>query len=664
MKRTFAFLVTLVSFSSIVAAQNAPGGPPPALPSVQPNPALIVEGIPPIPTSIAQQADRYTQVRSAAFLDWHPKQREMLISTRFGDVPQVHRVLAPGAARTQLTFFPDRVTSAHYEPVNGRYFIFSKDIGGGEWYQYYRYDLDSGDIALLTDGKSRNLAAVFANHSGRFAYVSTRRNGQDTDLWLMDASDPKTDHMLVELQGGGWQPTDWSPDDKELLLYQEVSANESYVWLVDVASGQKRLLTAKQQEQVAYGEAKFSKDGKGFYTTSDRESEFQRLAYFDLISLQPKYLTTDIKWDVEEFDISPDGHTIAFVTNEDGTGIIRFIDAASGRQKAGPQLPVGVVAGIKWHQNGRDLAFSLSSAKSPLDSYSFDVQTGKLDRWTTSETGGLNPANFVLPDLIHWKSFDGRMLSAYLYKPANGKFAGRRPVIINIHGGPEGQSRPGFSAGTNYYVNELGAAVIFPNVRGSTGYGKSFLKLDNGFQREDSYNDIGALIDWIKQNPDLDGSSIMVTGGSYGGHMTWNVATRYDDELCCQLPVVGMTNLVTFLEHTEPYRRDLRRVEYGDERDPKMRAFMERIAPMNNWQKITKPTFVIAGQNDPRVPVSESQQMVEKLRGGGVPVWFLVAKDEGHGFSKKKNQDFQFYATILFVKKFLLKQPVEGSPRQ
>jgi len=598
-------------------------------------------------------------VRSAAFLDWHPTKREMLISTRFGDVPQVHRVVAAGAARTQLTFFPDRVGSAHYDPVNGKYFIFSKDIGGGEWFQYYRDDSDTGDITLLTDGKSRNLGAVFANHAGQFAYVSTRRNGQDTDLWVMDASDAKTDHMLLQLHGGGWQPTDWSPDDKQLLLLQEISANETYVWLVDVAAGQKKLLTPKAQEQVAYGDAKFSKDGKGFYTTTDRDSEFQRLAYVDLVSLQPKYLTTEIKWDVDEFDVSPDGRTIAVVTNEDGAGVIRLLDTASGRQKPGPRIPLGIVERLKWHKNGQDVAFSLSSAKSPLDTYSFDAQTGKLDRWTSSETGGLNPANFVTPELIHWKTFDGKTISGLLYKPAADKFSGKRPVIINIHGGPEGQSRPGFSAQTNYYVGELGVAVIFPNVRGSTGYGKTFLKLDNGFQREDSYKDIGSLIDWVKQNPALDGSSIMVTGGSYGGHMTWNVATRYDDQLCCQLPVVGMTNLVTFLEHTEAYRRDLRRVEYGDERDPKMREFLERIAPMNNSQNITKPTFVVAGQNDPRVPVSESQQMVEKLRGGGVPVWFLVAKDEGHGFSKKKNQDFQFYATIMFVKQFLLKQPVE-----
>lgn len=648
-------LVTFTLSSAIAVAQNAPSGPPQQPQFVKPNDALVEQGIPGIPESIAEQANRYTQVRSAAFLDWNPARREMLISTRFGDTPQVHRVLVPGGARTQLTFFPDRVGSALYEPVKGRYFIFSKDIGGGEWFQYYRYDLDDGDITLLTDGKSRNLGAVFANRSGQFAYVSTRRTGQDHDLWIMDASDPKSDHMLLALQGGGWSPSDWSPDDKQILLLQEVSANESYLYLVDVASGEKKLVTPKTGEQVAYGESRFSKDAKGVYVTTDRDSEYQRLAYIDLSTLQPRYLTSDIKWDVDTFDISPDGGMIAFVTNEDGASVLRLLDTATGRQKQVSDLPLGVINRVKWSKDGQDIGFSLSSAKSPLDTYSFNVKTGKIDRWTTSETGGLNPANFVTPELIHWKSFDGREISGLLYKPG-AKFSGKRPVIINIHGGPEGQSRPGFSPSTNYFVDELGVAEIFPNVRGSTGYGKSYLKLDNGMKREDSYKDIGSLIDWVKQQPELDGSDIMVTGGSYGGHMTWAVATRYDQELCCQLPVVGMTNLVTFLEHTEPYRRDLRRVEYGDERDPKMREFLERVAPMNMSQNITKPTFVVAGQNDPRVPVSESEQMVQKLQGNGVPVWFLVAKDEGHGFSKKKNQDFQFYATIMFVKKYLLKE--------
>jgi dipeptidyl aminopeptidase/acylaminoacyl peptidase len=228
-------------------------------------------------------------------------------------------------------------------------------------------------------------------------------------------------------------------------------------------------------------------------------------------------------------------------------------------------------------------------------------------------------------------------------------------VIVDIHGGPEGQARPWFQAENNYFVNEFGIAVIQPNVRGSTGYGKTFVKLDNGFLREGSYKDIASLLDWIRTRPDLDADKIMVTGGSYGGHMTLAVATFYADRIRCALDVVGPSNLVTFLENTSAYRRDLRRVEYGDERDPKMREFLNRIAPLNNTDKIVKPLFVVQGGNDPRVPLSESQQIVRAVRQRGTPVWYLMAKDEGHGFAKKRNRDFQLYATMLFIKEYLLK---------
>jgi dipeptidyl aminopeptidase/acylaminoacyl peptidase len=228
-------------------------------------------------------------------------------------------------------------------------------------------------------------------------------------------------------------------------------------------------------------------------------------------------------------------------------------------------------------------------------------------------------------------------------------------VIVNIHGGPEAQFRPGFAGRQNYLINELGCAMIFPNVRGSAGYGKTYVKLDNGFRREDSYKDIAALFDWIKTQPQLAADRIMVTGGSYGGHMTLAVATYYADRIRCALDVVGMSNLRTFLEHTESYRRDLRRVEYGDERDPKMREFMERTAPLNNAQKITKPLFVVSGANDPRVPKTEADQIVDTLKKQGTPAWYLLAKDEGHGFAKKKNADFQFYATVQFIREYLLK---------
>jgi len=321
-------------------------------------------------------------------------------------------------------------------------------------------------------------------------------------------------------------------------------------------------------------------------------------------------------------------------------------------------LPAGVIGNLSWHRNNRDLAFSFTSARSPDDCYSLDVISGKVERWTASETAVHTDA-FADAELIRWKSFDGKTISGFLYRPP-AKFSGSRPVLIDIHGGPEGQIRPGFLGRYNYYVNELGIAVVSPNVRGSTGYGKTYMKLDNGYLREDSYKDIRALIDWIGTRQDLDVNRIAVMGGSYGGHMTLAISTFYSDRIRCSIDVVGMSNLVTFLEHTEAYRRDLRRVEYGDERDPKMRDFLERIAPMNNIEKIRKPMLVVAGKNDPRVPVSESDQIVSALKKQGTPVWYMVAKDEGHGYRKKGNADFEFYASIAFLQKYLLPQNGNG----
>ena len=656
MGRRLSILFLVVASLSAVAQTAAQGQQN----FIRPGENLVLENIPPIPAAIADKANQYGEFRGALILDWHPSHREMLISTRFADVPQIHVVRAPGGARTQLTFFPDRTGGARYGP-DGSYFVFSKDVGGGEWFQYYRYEVADGKIALLTDGKSRNTRLHFAHGENRVAYSSTRRTGRDTDIWVMDPRDSATDRMVLQLEGGGWGVLDWSPDNKQLLLEQGLSANQGYLWLADVASGEKKLLTPKiGDDEIAYGQSRFSHDGKGIYVTTDRDSEFQRLVYFDLATMQPTYLTTDIKWDVDEFDLSPDGKSIAFVTNEDGVSKLYLMDTGSRKYRSVSGLPTGLIGAAGFHKNGRDLGFALNSARSTTDVYSLDTETGKIERWTFSEAGGLNTATFAEPQLIKWQTFDGKMLSGFLYSPDAAKFPGKRPVIVNIHGGPEGQSRPGFLGRSNYYLNELGVALVFPNVRGSTGYGKTFLKLDNGMHRDDTYKDIDALLDWIKQNPNLDGDKIMITGGSYGGHMAYAVAAFYNDKICCSLPVVGITSLVTFLEHTEPYRRDLRRVEYGDERDPKMREYLERIAPLNNAEKIRKPLFAVVGKNDPRVPWTESRQMMDKLKNSGTTTWFVTANDEGHGYVKKKNQDFQFYTTIMFVRQFLLNENVSA----
>jgi dipeptidyl aminopeptidase/acylaminoacyl peptidase len=645
MKGLFRFIIVMF-LSALALAQSD---------TVAPNENLVAEGIPKISASLAESVGRYTDFRNAFFASWNPTRREMLITTRFADTNQVHQVKFPGGARTQLTFFPDRVSSAAYEPVHGETFLFSKDVGGGEFFQLYLYDLKTGSITLLTDGKSRNTDPHWSYQGDRVAYGSTKRTGDDVDIWVVNPGDPASAHMVAQMEGGGWSVSDWSPDGKQLLINNGISAAESYVWLLDVETGKKELLTPKAGAEVAAHEnARFAKDGKGVYMTSDEDSEFQRLVYLDLATRKTKVLTTALQWDVSELALSQDGRWIAFEANEDGISKLHVYDTKMNLELPMPKLPVGVISGLEWRKGSRELGFTITMASQPFDAYSLDLALNKLERWTFSETAGLNTSGFSEPRLIHWKSWDDRSISGFLYKPP-ANFMGKRPVIISIHGGPEGQTRPDFLGFDNYFINELGAAVIFPNVRGSLGYGKTFQKLDNGFLREGSYKDISTLLDWIKTQPDLDAGKIMIIGGSYGGFMTLAVATNYNDRISCSVDIVGPSNLVTFLEHTSGYRKDLRRVEYGDEREPKMREYLESIAPANKAKNITKPLFVIAGANDPRVPASESAQMVEVVRKNGTPVWWLLGKDEGHGFAKKKNRDYQFYAIAEFVKEYLLK---------
>ena len=640
---------------------------------------LVVDGIPPIPADLVDQVGRYTEARAASFHDWHPTKPEILIGTRFGDTAQVHLVAQPGGARTQLTFFPDRVDAASYNPAKGDSFVFTKGAGGNEFNQNYRYDFATGEITLLTDGKSRNSGPEWSNSGAFIAYTSTRRNGADTDIYVAAPGDPKSDRMVAEVKGGGWQIDDWSPDDKQLLVLEYVSINESYLWLFDAQTGAKKEITprgAEGAEKVSYRSALFSKDGKGLFVTTDRESEYQRIAYIDLADGKHTYLVPDAKWDVDDWDLSHDGKFIAYTLNENGLSTLHMIEVMAGKGELTakplkdpaftPALSAPVISGLRWHRDPKQalLAFNVSGARSPSDVYTWSVAGGKsvTARWTASETGGIPATQFVEPELVRWKSFDAREITGYLYRPDAAKFPGPRPLIINIHGGPEAQFRPTFAGRNNYFINELGCAILFPNVRGSSGYGKAFLQLDNGLKREDSYKDISALLDWLPGRPNLDKDRVMVTGGSYGGFMTLAVATNYADRIRCALDIVGISHLATFLKNTESYRRDLRRVEYGDERDPAMLEFMDRTAPLNNAHKITKPMFVVQGANDPRVPKTEAVQIVDTLKKQGTPVWFLMANDEGHGFAKKNNADFQFYATIQFIREYLLEGRAPSRP--
>jgi len=614
--------------------------------------SLVSEHIPAIGMALVEKAEPYTESRSATLLDWAPNAHSLLVSTRFGSTAQVHRVLEPMGARTQLTFFPDRVANAIYPPHDESWILLVKDVGGGEFFQFYRFEPATGAITLITDGKSRNLNPVFSPDGKMLAFASTRRDGNDVDLWVEDPRDPASAKMLTQFAGGGLSVHDWSPDGKTIVAVDERSINDSTIYLIDAATGDKRAITPAG-EQVSWEAPRFAFGQPDLFVLTDKDSEFHRLCRLSFQGKLGTCLSGKIPWDVEDFDLSRDGKLAAFASNEDGIGKLHILSLATGKEIPAPELPLGVVTGLRFRRTGHEFGFSLSQAYQPADVFSFDADAAKLHRWTASETGGVSFKTAQPPRLIHWKAADGLTISGFLY-PANARFTGKRPVMIDIHGGPEGQSRPSFRGSMAYFTEEMGIAVIEPNVRGSTGYGKKYTLLDNGLKRQDSVHDIGALLDWIAEQPDLDNGRVVVTGGSYGGFMTLSVATQYDARIRCTVEIVGISNLRTFLEHTSGYRRDLRRVEYGDERDPSIREFMEKTAPANLSQNVTKPMFMIVGYNDPRVPYTESVQFKEKLEAQHTPVWFLMAKDEGHGYAKKPNRDFQFYATIAFLEANLL----------
>ncbi|MDX2186435.1 MAG: S9 family peptidase [Opitutaceae bacterium] len=623
-------------------------------PVITPNENLVVEGIPAIPASLASDLKRYTEARSAGFAGWHPTNLEMLVSTRFANTNQLHWVRQPLGMRKQVTFYDEPVSSAGFDPIDGAFFLFLKDQGGSEFSQLYRFDLADEKATLLSDGgRSQNGGVAWSNRGDRIAYGSTRRNGADRDIYVMNPREPKGERLVLENKGGGWGVADWSPDDSQLLVVERISVNESHLYLLSLADGSKEAVFPRTQTGVAFGDAVFSKDGKGLFVTTDRDSEFKRLAYVDLGSRKTTYLSTSLQADVEAISLSDDGRRLALEVNDHGVSRIYLMDTVTRVMTPVGSLPPAVIGITSWHKNNRHLGLVINSAMSPSDVHVLDADTGSVTRWTESELGGIPSASLREAELVSWKSFDGLEVTGFLYRPAP-KFTGKRPVIINIHGGPESQSLPIFQGRSNYYLNELGVAILYPNVRGSTGFGKTFVTLDNGYKREDSVKDIGALLDWVATQPDLDANRVMITGGSYGGYMTLACAIAYNERIRCSLAVVGISNFVTFLEATESYRRDLRRVEYGDERDPAMREFLIRISPTTRAAKISKPLFIVQGRNDPRVPRGEAIQMVETVRKNGSPVWYLEAKDEGHGFRKKINADFQFYATIRFVQEHLL----------
>ncbi len=622
---------------------------------VIPNENLITENIAEIPKELANQVKKYSESRGAALAEIHPTKNEIIINTRFGSTAQLHRVSQPMGARTQISFFDEPASGASYEPLKGEYLVYSKDVGGNEFGQLYKLDLKTLQSSLLTDGgRSQNGGVTWRKDGKGFYYSSTKRNGGDRDIYYMDPNNPKSGKLILQLKGGGWGISDISNDGKKLLIGEYVSANESHIWLLETESGKLSEVTDRKSKSIIQADAHFSNSKDEIWFVTDKENEFERLATMNLATKKVAYHTSKINWNVESYNLSEDKKTIVFITNEAGLNKMYLMNTADKSFSAVKNIPIGLIGGANFTKDKLAVFFTQSTAQSASDVYKLTLKTGVIQRWTESELGEMQTSDMSVPKFIEWKSFDNLKISGFYY-PASAKFTGKRPVIINIHGGPESQSMASFLGPNNYYTNEMGIAIIYPNVRGSSGFGKTFIAKDNGVLREDSVKDIGALLDWIAQQPELDKDRIMIMGGSYGGYMTLATAFHYADRIKCSVDIVGISNFNTFLKNTEEYRRDLRRVEYGDERIPEMAAFFDKMAPLNNIDKIKKPMFIIQGTNDPRVPVTEATQMRDKLKAQGNTVWYLEAKDEGHGFKKKSNVDFQRLAVIRYMQEYLIK---------
>ena len=618
--------------------------------------AIETQDVPVIPTEIFTKLAQYQSVRGATFRGWAPDGTGILINTRFGNSSQLHRVYQPAGRREQITFFDEPVSGTFIPRATDGSILLSKDVGGNENDQVFLLDRQNFKTTLLTDGKSRNRLGAVRQDGSQAVVSSTRRNGRDTDLYLIDPRRSDSMTLLMQVDQQTWTTADWSPDGKTLLLSRFVSANESYPALLDVASGHRTDLPLPSDEKSAIGSMAFAPDGKSILLATDGNSEFRRLARFDLATQKYEWLTEDIPWDVSDIAVDVKSGHVAFTVNEDGATRLFLLEKDQPRRRE-LKLPLGIISGIEFAPEGKRLGFTLARPDAPPDAYSLSLETDELIRWTFSEVGGLDPDSFVTPTRIQFKSFDGRMIPAYYFVPKvshrRGNQAEKLAVFISIHGGPESQYQPFFSPTIQFYVKELGIAVICPNVRGSSGYGKTYLKLDNAEKREDSVKDIGALLDWIARQPELDASRIAVAGGSYGGYMTLASLTHFGDRIKAGIDVVGIANFITFLERTAGYRVDLRRAEYGDERDPQMKAIFEKISPLNHAEKIRAALLVVHGRNDPRVPFFEAEQIAQKVRSSGRPVWTVFANNEGHGFSKRDNSDYQRAVEALFLQKYL-----------
>lgn len=596
---------------------------------------------------------RYLMARGALQTDISPDGGVVAFSYRVTGEPQLWVVAADGGWPRQLTF-GSAITFFRWTP-DGTHLLVARDYDGNEREGYYLLSGDgTKERQLLPQSEAFRAFGTFSSDGSQYIYSSTERTGRDYDIYLGDVASGET--RLVYQGTFGFYPRAWQPDG-DLVIVDEVRGEDGNdVHLLDTRTGKMQPLF-HPEVSASYGSYTWLPDGSGFYLATDQDREFSALALYSLQDKQLRLLETP-NADVGNVTLSGDGRYLAWTTNEDGYSTIHVMDRVSGSSLAPPELPVGVID-LEFAPKANALNIRVSGPRTPGDAYVWNVASGRVTQAVQSTLAGLDPDSFVTPASLRYPARDGVELQGLLYLPQASSRTGKPPVLVKVHGGPTSQSRPSFQLEVQYLVNN-GIAVFDVNVRGSTGFGKTYTRLDNREKRLDSVRDLVDTVAFLSNDNRLNTNRIAVMGGSYGGYMVNAVLGEYPGTFDAGVSRVGVSDWVRALQEASPGLKASDRIEYGDIREEKWQAFYRENSPINNAHKIKVPLLVQHGANDPRDPVTESDRLVTKIREAGGSVTYMRFPDEGHGIAKQANR-VAFYRTMAdFLERHL--KPGEAEP--
>lgn len=584
----------------------------------------------------------YLDIPGATSPAWVKGGRIAFISDASG-VPNVY-LTQPGAAATPLTSGSDRIGSVRASP-DGHRLVFTMDHGGNERHQLWRMDVGTGAAHALTDDpETIHQLGAFSPDGSRLAFASNGRNPLYFDVMTLRLDDTAAIPIATLSRDEHLLPLAFAPDGASLLIRRDNTNLDADLLLMSLGGDALRELTPHTGE-ASVPHAAFSASGDAIWFISNQDGDVLTLRRLDL-DTGDQTTVVERPWDIEAVAVAPRGEWLAYVVNEDGSSRVWLRSTRTDEERPVGGLPLGVVDGFTWSPDGSRLAFAFSGPRHPSAIWHCGLD-GAATAMTKTDFGVLSPDSMRDPDVIRYPTFDGREIPAFWYQPDS---AGPWPVVVDVHGGPESQRRTQF-APTTQFLLARGYAVLAPNVRGSTGYGKEYCHLDDVERRMDAVADLEAAAGWLAARDDVRSNRIAVMGQSYGGFMTLAALTSYPDRWAAGVNVVGIADFVTFLERTGPWRRSRRAAEYGDlERDA---TLLRDISPLHKVDRIEAPLIVVHGRNDPRVPLYEAEQMVAALEARGRPTELLVFDDEGHGLVKRANRITGYGAIAEFLDQHL-----------